>query len=125
MTLTGRVLFFAPQWLMRIFTPDQEVIALGVPALRVEALAQPFFAMGIVASGALSGAGDTRMPMLIGLACMWGVRLGVAALCLYVFGMGLTGAWIGMATDLTVRGILLTLRFKSSRWEKIAAVKNL
>ena len=125
MTLTGLVLFFAPQWLMRIFTPDQEVIALGVPALRVEALAQPFFAMGIVASGALSGAGDTRMPMLIGLACMWGVRLGVAALCLYVFGMGLTGAWIGMATDLTVRGILLTLRFKSSRWEKIAAVKNL
>ena len=87
------------------------MIALGTPALKVEALAQPFFALSIVASGALSGAGDTRTPMIIGLSCMWGVRLSVAALCIYGLGLGLTGAWVGMATDLTVRGILTSLRF--------------
>lgn len=123
MSCTGFVLFFFPEWLLGIFTGVQEVITLGAPALRVEALAQPFFAMSIVASGALSGAGDTRTPMVIGLASMWGVRLGVAALCVYGFGMGLTGAWVGMATDLTVRGILTYARFRSSRWERIASAR--
>lgn len=120
MSLTGLVLFFCPEWLMGLFINNREVIALGAPALQVEALAQPFFAMSIVASGALSGAGDTRTPMIIGLACMWGIRLSVAAVCIYVFKLGLVGAWIGMATDLTVRGILTYWRFKSSRWEKLA-----
>lgn len=125
MTLTGLVLFFFPEWLLGIFTGAQDVIALGAPALKVEALAQPFFALSIVASGALSGAGDTRTPMIIGLSCMWGVRLSVAALCIYGLGMGLTGAWVGMATDLTVRGILTSLRFKSSRWEKVALARRI
>ena len=122
MTCTGLVLMLFPEALLGMFTSAQDVIELGAPALRVEALAQPFFALSIVASGALSGAGDTRTPMIIGLACMWGVRLSVAALCIYGFGMGLTGAWVGMATDLTVRGILTFARFRSPKWEKIAAV---
>lgn len=122
MTCTGLVLMLFPEALLGMFTNAQDVIALGAPALRVEALAQPFFALSIVASGALSGAGDTRTPMIIGLACMWGVRLSVAALCIYGFGMGLTGAWVGMATDLTVRGILTFARFRSPKWEKIAVV---
>lgn len=125
MTLTGLVLFIFPEWLLSIFTGAQDVIELGAPALRVEALAQPFFALSIVASGALSGAGDTRTPMVIGLACMWGVRLSVAALCVYGLGMGLTGAWVGMATDLTVRGLLTFMRFCSSRWERIATARAL
>ncbi len=123
MTCTGLILLLFPEFLMSIFTGAQDVIALGAPALRVEALAQPFFSLSIVASGALSGAGDTRTPMIIGLACMWGVRLSVAALCVYVFGLGLTGAWIGMATDLTVRGLLMFARFRSPKWEKNAAVR--
>ena len=49
--------------------------------------------------------------------------LGVAALCVYGFGMGLTGAWVGMATDLTVRGVLTYARFRSSRWERIASAR--
>lgn len=125
MTLTGLVLFFFPEWLLGIFTGAQDVIALGSPALRVEALAQPFFALSIVASGALSGAGDTRTPMIIGLACMWGVRLSVAALCVYGLGLGLTGAWVGMATDLTVRGALTSLRFKSKKWEALALKRRI
>ena len=54
--------------------------------------------------------------------CAAALVLSVAALCIYGFGMGLTGAWVGMATDLTVRGILTFARFRSPKWEKISAV---
>ena len=33
---------------------------------------------------------------------------------------GVTGAWIGMTTDITVRGILLTFRFFQGGWKRIA-----
>lgn len=56
---------------------------------------------------------------------MWGVRLSVAALCVYGLGLGLTGAWVGMATDLTVRGALTSLRFKSKKWEALALKRRI
>lgn len=33
--------------------------------------------------------------------------------------MGLYGAWIGMALDMTVRAILAVLRFKAGHWKQI------
>jgi Na+-driven multidrug efflux pump len=32
--------------------------------------------------------------------------------------MGLAGAWLGMAADLAVRGIVFLLRFRSGRWKR-------
>ena len=45
MTCTALVLMLFPEALLGMFTNAQDVIALGAPALRVEALAQPFFAL--------------------------------------------------------------------------------
>ncbi len=33
--------------------------------------------------------------------------------------MGLNGAWIGMALDMTVRAILVALRFRAGHWARI------
>ena len=124
MSAMAIILLVWPDRLLSLFTAVDEVIAIGVPALRIEALAEPLFGISIVCGGALSGAGDTRTPMIIGLSTMWGLRITVAAFCLYALNMGLAGAWIGMAVDLSVRGILLLIRFRSDKWEKIAAQRR-
>lgn len=117
MTLGGLVLYlFAPQLIM-IFSSEPAVIELGTQVLRIVAFAEPLFGASIVASGALRGAGDSKVPFLLSLATMWGVR--VALSLLLVGPLGLPGAWLAMAAELCTRGIVFMIRLYRGRWLKI------
>jgi Na+-driven multidrug efflux pump len=81
-------------------------------ALRIDAFAQPFLAIGLVVAGALQGAGDTKGPLYSTAIGMWLIRVvGVYVLCLY-FEMGIAGVWLAIAVDLRVRAIYLLFRFR-------------
>ena len=56
MTFAAVILFTIPDVLMRFFTNDPDVIAIGVDLLRIVAFAQPASAFMIVLTGALRGA---------------------------------------------------------------------
>ena len=67
------VMIFAPQ-LVRFFNPKQEVITYGVLLLRT---ISPFYLVYCVhdtLGGALRGAGNGKVPMIITLVCMVGFR---------------------------------------------------
>lgn len=118
--VTGGALFlFAPQ-LARVFNEDPAVVAEAAKVLRIIAPVEPLFATYIVLAGALRGAGDTKFPMLLCLACMWGVRVVVAPILVFGFGVGLVGSWTAMACDLVARGTGCALRWRSNRWMKYA-----
>jgi len=57
--------------LMRVFTSDPRVAALGAGCLLAIALAQPAWAINDVLAGALRGAGHTTYPMLVNVATFW------------------------------------------------------
>lgn len=114
MLLGGVVLFvFAPQ-LIRLFNDDPTVVALGAQVLRIVAFAEPFFAMAIVISGVLRGAGDTRGPFIITMATMWCVRVTLS----FVLAprLGLAGVWLAMSIELCVRGLLFLIRLLRGKW---------
>ena len=115
MTLMGILMYVFAPLMMAVFTPVQEIIDLGVAALRIEAFAEPMFAASIVAYGCCVGAGDTLIPAFMNLASMWGVRLTLAFTLTSVFDMGLTGVWTAMAIELTFRGIIFLLRLWKSK----------
>ena len=114
MSLTAIVMFFLCPYIFAFLTPDLEVQVLGVEVLRIELFAEPFFAASIVATGALRGAGDTLVPGVMNLVSIWGVRITLAFVLTKV--IGLNGAWIAMALELTVRGILFLIRLKRGKW---------
>ena len=120
-TLVGVAYFlFAPQ-LYAVFTlyePDTAVQNIGVPALQMLAFFQPALALVIIYVGALRGAGDTRYPLLFTIVGITLVRLPLAFLCGHVLGGGLRGAWIGMCADLTVRAVMLFIRFSRGGWTR-------
>lgn len=87
--------------------------------LGIIALFQPFAALVQVMTGALQGAGDTKFPMYSTFLGIWGIRLGIGSLFAFVFDMGLKGVWLAYALDVTVRGILLLVRFMRGKWQKI------
>ena len=106
-----------------LLTPDAQVRVLAAEVLRLELFAEPLYAASIVVSGALRGARDTLIPSLLNLVSIWGVRI---PLSLWLVGsMGLAGAWIAMAVELCVRGILLLIRQLRGRWLDIIEQKPL
>ena len=114
MTLMGAVMYAAAPLMMASLTPDEAVRQLGTECLRIEAWAEPMFAASIVAMSVFIGAGDTRKPALMNLFSMWAVRVTLVALLAPRYG--LQGVWLGMAVELTFRGMIFLARMKWGRW---------
>jgi len=87
--------------------------------LRLIAFFQPFAALTQIMTSALQGAGDTKFPMYATLIGIWVIRVGIGYLLAVTFNLGLFGVWCGYAMDITIRGILLLIRFLRGKWQKI------
>ncbi|WP_406317342.1 MATE family efflux transporter [Streptomyces sp. NBC_00118] len=97
-----------------LFTNDQAVQSVALPALLMVALSQPVCGIVFVLDGVLMGAGDgpyLAWAMLATLAVFTPV-----ALLVPVFGGGLTALWGAMTLMMTVRMLTLWLRSRSGRW---------
>ena len=114
MTLMAVIMYTTSPVLMTFMTPDVDVQHLTVQVLRIEAFAEPMFAASIVCYGIFVGAKDTLIPCTMNLMSMWLVRISLALLL--VSGMGLQGVWIAMAVELSFRGLIFLIRFRSDRW---------
>ena len=120
MAAMALVMFFAAPLVFAMLTPDPAVRELGVRVLRIEAFAEPLYAVSIAAAGALRGAGDTFVPSLLNLASMWGVR--ITAATILAPRLGLTGVWLAMCGELCVRGLLFLVRLLREKWLEHAMV---
>jgi putative MATE family efflux protein len=108
MVIVSRPLFIP------LFTNDQAVQSVALPALLMVALSQPICGIVFVLDGVLMGAGDgpyLAWAMLATLAVFTPV-----ALLVPVFGGGLTALWGAMTLMMTVRMLTLWLRSRSGRW---------
>lgn len=114
MGLMGVVMYVGAPLIIGSMTPDAEVRALGVMALRIEAFAEPMFAAAIVAYGAFVGAGHTLVPCLMNLTSIWAVRLTLAAWLAPT--MGLRGVWLAMCVELCFRGTIFLIHLARGRW---------
>ncbi|PRS26227.1 MATE family efflux transporter [Bacillus sp. RJGP41] len=113
MSFIGVLLFILSPWFATWFTTDQQAKDMVVTALRIDAFAQPFLAVGLVLTGALQGMGDTKSPMYSTAIGMWVVRvIGVYILGIHM-EMGIAGVWLSIAIDVFVRAIYLFIKFRS------------
>jgi MATE family multidrug resistance protein len=117
MCTMGVVLFVFDEQIMRAFSDDPTIIAVGAPALRIIALSQPLQALGQVMAGSLRGAGDTRFPMVATGISVWLVRLPLGWLFGVPLGWGLAGVYFSNVLDAGVRAGANYLRFRSGRWQ--------
>lgn len=96
MVISGGLLFFLAEPLVRIFTQDPEVIRLGRTVLKMVALSEPFYGIPIVVEGMMQGAGRTRLPLIFNVTCMWCIRIAGTLICTRFLGLGLVSAWACM-----------------------------
>jgi putative MATE family efflux protein len=115
----GIAFVILPGLLLGIFTISGAVVAAGVGALAVVGIGQPAQALIFALGGALRGAGDTRYPLIVSFVNWFVVRLPLAYVLCFVFGLGLTGIWLGVTVDYFVRAVLLAMRFRGDAWARV------
>jgi putative MATE family efflux protein len=108
-----------PGPLLRIFTDDPEIVALGTPLLLLGAFFQLIDATYVITEGSLRGAGDTRWPFMVEWILGWGLLLPAAYLLGVVFEGGLMGAWVGATIHVIVLSAMFFWRFRSRAWLRI------
>ncbi|MFE6777058.1 MATE family efflux transporter [Streptomyces sp. NPDC057702] len=110
----GVLVVLARPLFIPLFTSDQAVQDVLLPALLVVAISQPISGVVYVLDGVLMGAGDgpyLAVAMLITLAVFAPVALLVPTL-----GGGLTALWWTMALMMAMRMATLWVRTRSGRW---------
>jgi len=111
MGLIGVILFFFPDLFIRIFTDDIKVIEFARIAVRIISFVQPFFAMVLIFMGSLRGGGNTSSPFWATTLGMYLIRIPLSFILVKIFGLGMFGAWIAMAFDITFKGFYLYFIF--------------
>ncbi|HEY9791081.1 MAG TPA: MATE family efflux transporter [Candidatus Obscuribacterales bacterium] len=114
-TLSVGIFVFARQ-LASLMSHDAATIEYTTTYLQINAIGEPFLSVNSALSGALQGAGDTKITMWIALFSHWVVRLPLAWLLADKFGMGVNGVWTAMATSVVVSTALIVIRFQSGAW---------
>ena len=115
--MSAFILFFA-RGLMRMFTNDLAVIALGRSYLVVIGIFYILFSSMFVFTGALRGAGDTLIPMFISLISLWIIRIPVAYLLSNIPSVGVRGIWWAIPIGWFFGLIIYYFYYRSGRWKK-------
>jgi MATE family multidrug resistance protein len=124
-SLLALVMVTLPGPILRIFTGDARVVALGTTLLAIAAAFQLFDGIQTVAIGALRGTGDTVASMVINLVVHWCIGLPIGYVLCFWFGWGVTGIWTGFSVGLVVAAVaLLSAWIRSTRVLRAAALAS-
>ena len=117
--------FFAPQ-IIGLFDPSSHPLILegGLSYFRYTLIALVFSAVAIILTGTLRGAGDTKPAMYSAIINRNIVQLGVGYVLAFPFGMGYTGAWIGIIAGRVLDSIVLSYIWWKQNWLQVALKKT-
>jgi len=105
--------------LMRLFSDDAEVIAIGAQWLRI--LSYSYFVYGwwMVSVQAFNGAGDTRTPTLINVVFFWLLQIPLSWWLAIRLGWAETGVFWGVFISETSVGLFTLWLFSRGSWKTV------
>ncbi|HEY8716461.1 MAG TPA: MATE family efflux transporter, partial [Candidatus Acidoferrum sp.] len=107
MTCASIAFLIFPRAIARMYTPAEDIIRATTYLLAAGAAFQLFDGIQTVATGALRGAGDTRIPMLCHLIAYWVIGLPLGYWLCFHRGWGAFGLWAGLSLALILIGLVL------------------
>jgi len=115
-TVGAIFLLFAPQ-LISFFTKDAEVARYGVACLRIVSAGFLFYGYAMVFTASFNGAGDTRTPTFIHLACLWMWEIPLAWVLARPLGFGPTGVFIAVSVAFSTMALVSGWLFSKGNWK--------
>jgi len=114
------VIVFAPG-ITGLFTNDSDVLRYGTSCLRILAIGIPMYAVGMIVTQALNGAGDTRTPTAINLVCFWILQIPLAYWLATDLALGPDGVFWAMVVSESLVTILGVAVFRRGKWKQQVA----
>ncbi len=111
-------LFFSGP-IIKVFTTDPVISAHGVQALQIIGSGFIFYAIAMVMTQALNGAGDTKTPTRINFVCFWMFQVPLAYLLAKGFNMNSTGAIIAIPAAEVLIALVSWYYFKKGNWKTV------
>lgn len=116
MTALGGVFFlFAPQ-IVGLFSADPEILRYGTNCLRILGLGYPMYAVGMIITQALNGAGDTRTPSILNLIVFWLTQIPLAYFLATSMSLGPNGVFWAIVFSESLLSVMGVLVFRRGAW---------
>ncbi|MGQ0816001.1 MAG: MATE family efflux transporter [Gemmatimonadota bacterium] len=112
MSVSALVMLAIPELLATVYTNVDAVIVIAVVLLPIAGVFQVFDGLQVVGAGVLRGAGDTRVPMLIGLLGFWLIGFPISVYLGFFTDARAAGLWWGFVAGLAAVAIFLLLRIR-------------
>lgn len=113
------VVYFAlNESLMRIFSPDPVVIAVGAEWLRILSYCYFVYGWWMVSVQAFNGAGDTMTPTKINLVFFWLIQIPLSYALALPMGWEQSGVFWGVFVSETSVGLFTLWLFSRGGWKK-------
>jgi putative MATE family efflux protein len=110
------------QPVLKIFTSDPDIIAIGFWVFFLGFLAEPMRTINIVIGGALRCAGDATFTSVSSIAVIWLFSVPLAYVLAVPLGWGIYGLLIAALLDEAVRAVIKYFRWKARKWEGYGVV---
>ena len=104
--------------LIRIFSADEEMIAIGSTFLRIQVAGYVFWGSVVALSMCLNGVGDTFITMVTNLTTMWGFAISMAFILSTRTSLGVYGIRWAMVGGIVIRAVIYGVYFKMGRWKR-------
>jgi putative MATE family efflux protein len=114
------VVTFAPG-IAGLFTNDPDVLRYGTSCLRILAIGIPMYAVGMIVTQALTGAGDTITPTVINFLCFWVLQIPLAYWLATSLSLGPNGVFWAIVVSETLVTVLGVTVFIRGRWKHQSA----
>ncbi len=116
MGIVGLAYYAFPFQIMRAFSSDIDTVKLAAICLRIAAFEQIPISVGMVLSGVLKGAGDTKGPFRISLITNLLVRLPLIFAVVFLIKGHVSYVWIATAIQYVIESSLMIYRYKAGDW---------
>lgn len=104
------------QPILKLFSSDPEVIAIGLWAFLLSFLAEPWRTINITVGSALRCTGDAAFTSISSIGVIWLFSVPLAYVLAIPLGMGLYGLLIAAIMDELVRALIKRWRWKQGKW---------
>jgi len=118
MIVVSIIVWFWAEGIIRIFTPEVEVIDITARFFRIEIVALLVISLTIVLSQCLNGVGDTLPVMLVNLVTMWGLVVPLAYFLPQVGNLGVYGIRWAIVIGVVCRTVFYVIYFLRGRWKR-------
>ncbi|MFN2440018.1 MAG: MATE family efflux transporter [Chitinophagaceae bacterium] len=113
------IYFFFNEWLMKIFTNDAGVIAIGAEWIRILSYSYLVYGWWMVSVQAFNGAGDTKTPTKINLVFFWLIQIPLCYFLAIKLNWAHSGVFWGVFISETLVGLFTLWLFSKGKWKTV------